>query len=28
MQMKIIVETPEEYEKWIAQQPTFAQVIQ
>jgi len=28
MQMKIIVETPEEYQKWIAQQPTFAQVIQ
>jgi cytochrome c oxidase subunit 2 len=28
MQMKIIVETTEEYEKWIAQQPTFAQVIQ
>ena len=28
MQMKIVVETPEEYEKWMAQQPTFAQVIQ
>ena len=28
MQMKIIVETPEEYQKWIDQQQTFAQVIQ
>lgn len=28
MQMKIVVETPEEYEKWIANQQTFAQVIQ
>ena len=28
MQMKIIVETPEEFEKWIANQQTFAQVIQ
>ena len=28
MQMKIIVETPEEYQAWIDQQQTFAQVIQ
>tara|TARA_B100000767_G_C19777381_1_gene543472 strand:+ start:122 stop:1186 length:1065 start_codon:yes stop_codon:yes gene_type:complete len=28
MQMKIIVETPEEYEAWMSQQQTFAQVIQ
>ena len=28
MQMKIVVETPEEYEKWMTQQQTFAQVIQ
>ena len=28
MQMKIIVETPEEYAKWMAEQQTFAQVIQ
>jgi cytochrome c oxidase subunit 2 len=28
MQMKIIVETPEEYQEWIDQQQTFAQVIQ
>ena len=28
MQMKIVVETEEEYEQWIAQQQTFAQVIQ
>ena len=28
MQMKIIVETPEEYAKWMAEQQTFAEVIQ
>ena len=28
MQMKIVVETEEEYEQWMAQQQTFAQVIQ
>ncbi len=28
MQMKIIVETPEQYQKWIDGQQTFAQVIQ
>ena len=28
MQMKIIVESPEEYAKWIADQQTFAEVIQ
>jgi cytochrome c oxidase subunit II len=28
MQMKIIVETPEEFEKWITNQQTFAEVIQ
>ena len=28
MQMKIIVETPEEFEKWMTAQQTFAQVIQ
>jgi cytochrome c oxidase subunit 2 len=28
MQMKIIVETPEEYAKWMADQQTFAEVIQ
>ena len=28
MQMKIIVETPEEFEKWMADQQTFAEVIQ
>ncbi len=28
MQMKIVVESPEEYEQWMAQQQTFAQVIQ
>ena len=28
MQMKIVVETQEEYEQWMAQQQTFAQVIQ
>jgi len=28
MQMKIVVETPEEFEKWMAQQQTFAQSIQ
>ena len=28
MQMKIVVETPEEFEKWMTEQQTFAQVIQ
>jgi cytochrome c oxidase subunit 2 len=28
MQMKIIVETPEEFEKWMIDQQTFAEVIQ
>jgi len=28
MQMKIIVETPEEFKKWMTEQQTFAQVIQ
>jgi len=28
MQMKIVVDTPEEFEKWLADQQTFAQVIQ
>jgi cytochrome c oxidase subunit 2 len=28
MQMKIVVESPEEYQQWMAQQQTFAQVIQ
>ena len=28
MQMKIIVETPEEFEKWISDQQTFAEFIQ
>ena len=28
MQMKIVVETPEEFEKWMTDQQTFAQVIQ
>jgi cytochrome c oxidase subunit 2 len=28
MQMKIIVESPKEYEKWISNQQTFAEVIQ
>ena len=28
MQMKIIVESPEEYAKWMAEQQTFAEVIQ
>jgi cytochrome c oxidase subunit 2 len=28
MQMKIVVESPEEYEQWMVQQQTFAQVIQ
>ena len=28
MQMKIIVESPEEYEKWMEEQQTFAEVIQ
>ena len=28
MQMKIVVETPEEYNQWMAEQQTFAQVIQ
>jgi len=28
MQMKIVVDTPEEFEKWMADQQTFAQVIQ
>jgi len=28
MQMKIVVETPEEFEKWMDQQQTFAQFIQ
>lgn len=28
MQMKIIVETPKEYAKWMAEQQTFAEVIQ
>ena len=28
MQMKIVVETPEEFEKWMDQQQTFAQSIQ
>jgi cytochrome c oxidase subunit 2 len=28
MQMKIVVESPEEYEQWMDQQQTFAQVIQ
>jgi heme/copper-type cytochrome/quinol oxidase subunit 2 len=26
--MKIVVDTPEEFEKWMADQQTFAQVIQ
>jgi heme/copper-type cytochrome/quinol oxidase subunit 2 len=26
--MKIIVETPEEFEKWMTDQQTFAEVIQ
>ena len=28
MQMKIIVETPQEFEKWITDQQTFAEFIQ
>ena len=28
MQMKIIVESPEAFEKWMEQQQTFAEVIQ
>ena len=28
MQMKIIVETPKEFEKWISDQQTFAEFIQ
>ena len=28
MQMKIIVESPEDYQKWISEQQTFAEVIQ
>ena len=28
MQMKIIVESPEDYQKWISKQQTFAEVIQ
>ena len=28
MQMKIVVETPEEFEKWMNDQQTFAEVIQ
>jgi len=28
MQMKIVVETPEEFEKWMTNQQTFAEVIQ
>ena len=28
MQMKIVVETPEEFEKWMTKQQTFAEVIQ
>jgi cytochrome c oxidase subunit 2 len=28
MQMKIIVETPQEFEKWMMDQQTFAEVIQ
>jgi cytochrome c oxidase subunit II len=28
MQMKIIVETPEEFEKWMTDQQTFAEVVQ
>lgn len=28
MQMKIVVDTPEEFKKWMADQQTFAQVIQ
>jgi len=28
MQMKIIVETEEEYNKWIDDQQTFAEIIQ
>jgi cytochrome c oxidase subunit 2 len=28
MQMKIIVESQEEYDKWISEQQTFAEVIQ
>ena len=28
MQMKIVVETPEEFQKWITNQQTFAEVIQ
>jgi heme/copper-type cytochrome/quinol oxidase subunit 2 len=28
MQMKIIVESPEDYKKWISDQQTFAEVIQ
>ena len=27
MQMKIIVETPEEFEKWMLEQSTFAQTV-
>ncbi|MFD0861005.1 cytochrome c oxidase subunit II [Sungkyunkwania multivorans] len=27
MQMKIVVDTPEDYAKWVAEQPTFAEVI-
>jgi len=28
MQMKIVVETPEEFEEWMTDQQTFAQVVQ
>jgi cytochrome c oxidase subunit 2 len=28
MQMKIVVETPEAFEKWMTNQQTFAEVIQ
>ena len=28
MQMKVVVETPEEFEKWMQEQQTFSQVIQ
>jgi cytochrome c oxidase subunit 2 len=28
MQMKIVVETPEEFQKWMTNQQTFAEVIQ
>ena len=28
MQMKIVVETPEEFEKWYSEKETFAQIIQ